>query len=477
MNTWKHLSVALLLLSAVVSSFAQQGSVYREKILSREQLTQDYSILYSALTNYHPAPFMYTPEAEFKAFYEMQAAAFPDSLSERAFHVLARHLIVQLKCGHTLGKPSDAWYQSLAGKKVLLPFEIRRVGEQVFISNTTEDVTELQINDELLRINGIAIQDILQQMAAMQERDGLTRSFVDEGSIKRFRMYYLFLYGMPEQITIEYKNKQGELRRWNTNLSLNKLRPLPPLALPPGFQTIYQNNWSVFAVDTQTRLAYLKIRSFSDRKSYKAYYKQVFKAMSEQQCPELLIDIRDNGGGFFKNGHTFLRYLSPEKFEFNFQRPRRKITKNEYTSLGRISKLTKRAFALKPQKHKHKGQRTYTFTYKPHPLRFKGKVHVLQNGITFSQAALVSAHLQAQYARFWGAESGGTESGTNAMLLYNLVLPNSGIQVQIPYYRMVSNSTGGTFGFGVKADVPIVPGLDNSRDEVLYKVIEGIGRQ
>ena len=476
MNIWKYLYIALLLLSVSTRSFAQQYSNYREKMLSREQLIRDYSILYATLTNYHPAPFMYTPEAEFKAFYEAQAAAFPDSLSERAFHVRARHLIVQLKCGHTVGKPSDAWYQSLAGKKVLLPFEIKRVGEQVYISNTTEDATELQVNDELLRINGIAIQDILRQMADIQERDGLTRSFVEVGIIKRFRMYYLFLYGIPEQITIEYKNQQGELRRCNTSLSLNKLRPLPPLALPPGFQTIYQNNWSVFAVDTQTRLAYLKIRSFSDRKSYKTYYKQVFKAMSEQQCTELLIDIRDNGGGFFKNGHIFLRYLSPEKFEFNFQRPIRKITKNEYTSLGRISKMTKRAFALKPQKHKHKGQRTYTFSYKPHPLRFKGKVHVLQNGITFSQAALVSAHLRAHNARFWGAESGGTESGTNAMLNYKLVLPNSGIQVQIPYYRMVSNSTGGTFGFGVKADVPIAPGLDGSRDEVLYKVIEGIKR-
>jgi hypothetical protein len=476
MNIWKYLYIALLLLSVSTRSFAQQYSNYREKMLSREQLIRDYSILYATLTNYHPAPFMYTPETEFKAFYEAQAAAFPDSLSERAFHILVRHLIVQLKCGHTVGKPSDAWYQSLAGKKVLLPFEIKRVGEQVYISNTTEDNNELQVNDELLRINGIAIQDILQQMADIQERDGLTQSFVAEGIIKRFRTYYLFLYGMPEQIAIEYKRQQGEVRHCNTSLSLNKLRPLPAPALPPALKPIYQNNWSVFAIDTQTRLAYLKIRSFSDRKSYKAYYKQVFKAISEQQCTALILDIRDNGGGFFKNGHIFLRYLSPEKFEFNFQRPIRKITKNEYTSLGRISKMTKRAFALKPQKHRYKGQRTYTFSYKPHALRFKGKVHVLQNGITFSQAALVSAHLRAHNARFWGAESGGTESGTNAMLNYKLVLPNSGIQVQIPYYRMVSNSTGGTFGFGVKADVPIAPGLDNSRDEVLYKVIEGIKR-
>jgi len=131
---------------------AQDSVTLTLKTLTKDQMVEDYGLLYSTLINYHPAPFLYTPEGEFERFYQEQVEALPDSLDELEFNIVARKLIALLGCGHTLGKPSDAWYSSLKGQKVLLPFEVRSRENQVFISNTVEGEFDFQIGDEILNM-------------------------------------------------------------------------------------------------------------------------------------------------------------------------------------------------------------------------------------------------------------------------------------------------------------------------------------
>lgn len=437
------------------------------KILTKEQMVEDYGILYSTLKNYHPAPFLYTPESEFERFYQEQVDDFPDSMNELEFHVVARKLIALLRCGHTLGKPSDAWYSSLKGQKVLLPFEIRSRENQVFISNTVDGEFDFEIGDEILNINGRSIQDVLQEMASIQERDGTTNAFVNEAIVRKFRTYFLFLNGYQDDISLSFKTKAGEIKNTNVKLSNKRMKETPKVLRPENLGVVFENNWSVFAMDTLNNLGYLNINSFSDRKEYKKYYKQVFQYLETNPDARLVLDLRDNGGGYFGNGNELLTYLTPHKFEFNFQRPEKILEENEYTKMEKWNKLTKLAFNLKPSKYKKEGMRTHTFKYKPDKRRFKGQVNVITNGITFSQSALVAAQLHQQGAIFYGSETGGNESSTNAMAHYVLNLPNSNVKVLIAHYQVTSNSTLGEFGRGIKPDYEICPGLESSEDIVL----------
>jgi hypothetical protein len=45
-------------------------------------------------------------------------------------------------------------------------------------------------------------------------------------------------------------------------------------------------------------------------------------------------------------------------------------------------------------------------------------------------------------------------------------------KILIPYYTVISNSTKGEFGFGVKADYPSVQGFDDAVDDVLLDVLK-----
>ena len=93
---------------------------------------------------------------------------------------------------------------------------------------------------------------------------------------------------------------------------------------------------------------------------------------------QLIIDLRNNGGGYFGHGNHFLSYLTPDKFRFNFQKPSSIKKKNEYMKLGKWEKLTEFAFSIKPKKYKLEGQKTRTFTYKPQKDLFPGKVSYMR---------------------------------------------------------------------------------------------------
>lgn len=452
--------------------FAPTATYAQHKILSKNQLIEDYEILYASLINYHPVPFLYTSEAAMKAYFDQQKSTLPDSLSELAFHLEVRKLIAQVKCGHTYARPSKDWYSSVTGKAVFLPFEIKLLEGRLFVKNTVDQEVDFAIGDEILSINELTAKEILADMEAIQERDGYTDAFVNALVEKRFRLYFLWRYGAQVNYTIRFRTTTGEERQTTVEPAANRLKEAVKLSVPTTFVRVAENSWSQFSYDSTHRIAYLLIKNFSDRKSFKKYYKTVFKYLQQKPDARLIVDLRDNPGGYFFNGNRFLTYLSPEKFQFNFQRKDTAFTKNKYVGMDKWSKLTKLAFATKPTKQTIDGQRRTTFSFKPSKHRFSGKVYVITNGVSFSQAALVAAQLKEQGAVFFGSETGGTESFTNAVLSNKLVMPHSGIEVYIPYYQAISNSTQGKFGYGIQPNYPIPPSLDRTTDNTLETVLD-----
>ena len=452
-------------------SYAQNQELINGRMLSKRELIEDYEILHSSLINYHPIPFMYTSESEFNAFYQGQLSLFPDSLSEREFYVVAKKLTTLIKCGHTTGNISENWTAALKGQQVLLPFEIYRVDQTAYIRNTVEDSFDFKPGDQLLSINGISIERILEQMDSIQVRDGNSQSFVEAATQVNFRMYFIYLYGSQEKYLVEHTSGAGQINQTEVTSTSKKMKEVEKPPLPDNFRVSSSNEWSVFAFDTMNNIAYLQIKSFSNRSEFKEYYNNVFLKLQEYPGSQLLIDLRDNRGGFFGNGNNLLSYLTPQKFELNFQRPKKIETKNEYAKLDKWSKWTKVAFAVKPAKHRIKGQKSLTFSYKPSEPFFAGKVKVITNGITFSQAALVASHLKEYGATMFGTETGGTEMSTNAMINYKVVLPNSSYTASIAHYQVHANPTKGEFGYGVRPDYEIVRDFNTTEDNVLTEVL------
>lgn len=466
----KIFTLAIVMIGGI--TYSQNSITEKVYDIDKSKALEDYEILYSTIINYHPNPYMYISKNDFGNYFQSKKSKLSDGLSSLEFHYLCRELIAQIKCGHTFAIPSKEWYNSVSGKNIQLPFDIKIIENKVFISNTTDEEFQFKINDELISINNMKIEDILQKMSSMQERDGLTKSFSNAIVEKRFRRYFLFTYDIQSEYLVEFKTNSGEIKQTTVLPSNKKLKEITPIELPSNFKKILENNWSVLGYDDIKHIAYLKINNFSDHKEYKKYYKSVFKFLENKKDAKLVLDLRDNPGGDFRNGNNFLTFLTPHKFELNFQKPKNIDTKNDHVKMKKWVKWTKVAFALKPSKTKIEGKKTETFTYKPHKHLFSGKINVITNGITFSQAALIAAQLNENGANFFGQETGGTEIGCNGILNYNLVLPNSSIEITIPMYQVKSNSTKGQFGYGVMPHHIILPILDTNTDNTLETVLK-----
>lgn len=473
--TLRQITLILLVIACYSGAvFSQNNSISQEKKLSKEKAIDDYDILYSSIINYHPVPFFYTKQADIAAFYNNQKALITDSCNEMDFVLMCRLLISQIRCGHTHALPSDNWFMTLKGLNSQIPFEVKNVEGRIYIANTVDDTFDFHINDEIISINSIHVKDIVKELLAMESGDGYTQMFRNVLVEKRFRIYLLFLFGIPENYVIEFKNNKGEIKQTTVPPTNKKILEDKQPDPPGNFKHIAEKSWSSFHFDSEANLGYLKITSFLEKHEYKKYYKQVFKYLKQHPNAKLILDLRDNPGGDFRHGNRFLTYLSTENVLLNFERPRKDKTKNQYIKFNNWDKLVRLAFAIKPRKYKADGQITETFVYKKKKRAFKGNLYVITSGLTFSQAALVSSHLHERGAVFFGQETGGAELGCNGILNYKLTLPNSGINVLIPAYHVIANSTKGDFGYGVKPDFPIALTVDNTVDNTLIKVIQMI---
>jgi len=464
----------IIILSVLLSSFvsAQSLDIIGDKILNKEQAKEEYRLAYESLVNYHPYPNMYISETDFQKYYQDEMGLIGDQVTHRDMVIKIRTLVAEMKCGHTLAAPSPEWYQHVRKQKMILPFSLKQIGDKIFIKNTIKGEFEFQIDDEVLAINNKPIDNILSDMSGFKHRDGNEKAFVRATVMKYFPTYFILLYGAQSENEIKIKSKEGDesmVKFELTNKGLKKQAELQPTF---ELSTLEETKWSRFAVNSESKLGYLKIRSFSNRKEFKDFYKSVFGEIQKLNIESLILDLRDNGGGFFGHGNGLLTYLDEEAFTYNFHRPKKRFVKNRYTKLIFWNKLTRFAFNMKPGKNKIKGQKSYSFKYKPNKLVFKDDLHVIVNGLSFSQASLVAAQLHQKGVVFYGTTSGGTESGTNAVLSHKLSLPHSGIEALIPFYRIVSNSPNENFGKGITPDYIIEPTEYEISDTVLDEVIK-----
>ncbi len=432
------------------------AGIDKEKYFKKSQLIEDYDLVFQSLVNYHPAPFLYTPEQVLQANFAAVSQNFPDSLSERDFIVAVMQLVAQIKCGHTSMNLPTNYIATIKGKELFLPFDVKISQNKMIVSSTIDTLSQLEKGFEILEINGWSAAQMVARLRSLQSRDGYTLTYVDELIYRRFRYYFFLAYGAPDSLNILYQKPDGQQERVQFSVT-NKALPETALVEKEELRHVpLQTEWSTLSIDTLSQIAVLKIKSFGAKKGYKKYYKSVFAYLAAHPNLELYVDLRNNTGGYFLHGNHFLTYFHQQSFDFKFRRPKGKVKKNKFTKFDLPTKLTIFSFGLKPSKEKSEDYRNYHFTFKPQKNRFSGKLGVITNGITFSQAAIVAAELEQLGAITYGEEAGGGARHANAMAIANLTLPNSQLVVRIPYFEVITNNQLTPIGRGVTPKSPEV---------------------
>lgn len=434
-----------LLLLLIICTIFQW--LYGQKQFSAEQLKNDFDIFSTSLQQVHPSVYRFITKDSLQQIFQQSRQQITEPQTELAFHTLLRQTIRHIRCGHTTAKPSADWYNAQIKSPKLIPLEVIFLDDQLYVKQAFEKDTLLRPGTKIKAINDRLSSNIIQEMKAIQEIDGFSTTYENTKIERLFRTYFLFLYGRSDQYKIDFLDPKGITK--STFLEGGIAKPKSSSNLDS--EALFQISGSTFSIAPgQANMAILDINNFTS-KGYKKYYKKVFKSIRQKGIQHLVIDLRGNGGGYFPNGNTLLKYLLPQEFSMDFSRPKTKIAKNPYLKMPFSSKMTRWLFGLIPDDDKADPHRNYAINYKPKKkYGFNGQIYVLIDGGTFSMGSLVATRLKhSTDCQVIGEETGGGELGSNAVLMYELTLPETQIRIKIPYYFLIHKVDSKIYGRGV----------------------------
>lgn len=131
------------------------------QLLSPEEARQDLAALKHKLDAFHPGVGYYTPQARFEFLYDSLYNTLTAPIGYQAFFKRISPLVNALKDGHT---NLNHRKQYINKHTHYIPFYIRLIGQQYYISHNMSADTTLKRGTELLAINGRLLADLHREL-------------------------------------------------------------------------------------------------------------------------------------------------------------------------------------------------------------------------------------------------------------------------------------------------------------------------
>lgn len=442
-----------------LNTFSQK----RESVLSKKYapaaLKKDAEVFRDVTLAMHPTIGIYQSKDYYTQLFNSFIFSLNDSLTEKEFRIKLKLLADELHCGHTELLYTKEYYKAISKKKYnYSPYVFLPVKNKVFVLanlNKKQDST-LKKGTEITKINGVEVDSMLRYCKRFISGDGYSQSGKNHFIQLAFNNYFVVLFGSPDTFTVEYK-AGTEIK----NLKYPGFKPknIPPIPLGPKDDSLFVNykraRIKYRFLDEEKKTMVMKIDGFSNTKSKKAYRK-LFRKLHKNESENLVIDLRNNGGGSLGNAYRLLSYLLDTAQTQTLRTSIKNYPYKKYTKGNMVFKFTRFAFTIIGKKTSVGNTDNFIYTIKPRKKNhFDKKVFVLINGGSFSASALVSAYLQSTHrAAFIGEETGGALEGCNAGVTPYYKLPNTHVKIRMPAFRVIHDVCPAITGHGIVPDYP-----------------------
>jgi hypothetical protein len=482
-----------ILLVLTLKSHAQSSGGYHPAIkYPKEVLLEDFRILKDALKDAHPTLYWYNSEAKMDSILNAAYEKIDKDMTENQYYKIMSPLISEINCSHTTIEHSDDYEDYWEKKEKFFPFDVAIIDKRIFIKNNKSEDTLLLAGYEILSINGIPSIRIIKEFIRNTPMDGGNLEGKYKFSELRFARYLNTFYDQSDNYSLVAINNHGEIykvkvRALKTNEMIWDKKPSMISSSKTRLRTEeidFEKNlyFKILKSDPQTAL--LSIKHFAGF-GYKNDFKDYFKALNDYKVKNLIIDLRDNPGGYSISALTLFRFLADERFKYyngvqikNRQFPYKKHLKNHF--LFDVYSF----FAVSKDRKNDTYKVSIRGVSRVRPIKknnFDGRIYILTNGVTNSAASLFAANAQEQLnAMVIGEATGGGFKGCSGGYTPYFVLPNTKIKVRFPLMKFEaavnqhSNSSAVQPVFEIRRKmIDVIEG----RDSVLEFTLELILRE
>jgi hypothetical protein len=484
--------IYILLLNILFTACAVSNTaVYSpQKKIAPQQLKEDLQVMVETLRNNHPSLTWYTPQDTINASFQRAYSLLKDSMNEIEFRNLISETVFPIRCGHTSVRFSTNYYKYIRKhREAGFPLGLKIISDSslVVTTNLFRRDSVIRTGTVIQSINGLSAKKIIDSLIPLISIDGYSKNFSYQNLSNSFSTYYNNRFGDQKNYTISFLNQRGEVEQ----KVLNKFNPLKdtadrrpfvvdPLRIPQQQISRHQRQLQRirnFQIDSTNSYATLRLNSFGPGLR-RHYLRKTFRELKNKKIDQLVIDVRNNGGGIIKTSLFLTKLIKSKPFVFadSIYSTHRKIRSNAKVYKRVIYNLGLFFLTKKVSDSQFHFRYFNTKTVKPAKNNFNGQVYILTGGYSFSATTLFAAAVKGQEnVSIVGEETGGGFYGNNGVFITEMVLPHSKLRVRVPLFRIVNNIHYPKNGRGVLPDIEIKPNAETIRlnkDPKMEKVIE-----
>jgi hypothetical protein len=468
-NDWIIIFVGFLGV-LLISCGGARHSYDPQKKYAPHQLLEDFDIGWQTYQKNHPSYDWFTPADSVDARFAKVRASITDSLTEPEFRLRLAYAVASIRCGHTSVISSKAYRRYVKHlKEPQFPLAMKIWGRDsmVVVGNLLGDSSPVKRGDIVLSIDSVPSKVILRQMKEYVSTDGFSDGFKEMAISSNFPARFKWVYGVPRTFSLHYLD----------SVRNEKVARVPAYLPPTGQKKDFIRatdpttakkvttpkkkspaSYGDFSIDTALNASVLNLNNFSNNR-VPSLIRKTFRETHKAGIENLIIDLRNNGGGKIDNSTLLTRYVIDQPFRVadSVSAKDLRLAHPKHTQTAWVYRYFRWAFSKRKDDGRWHITSTERQTYKPKKRNhFNGQLYVLTSGATFSASTLFLTKIYGQQnVTVIGDETGGGARGNSAVLVPKVTLPNTRVQLRLPLFRIVTDASLPHNGRGILPTVAV----------------------